>query len=93
MHGGLPALEAFYSGEYESLLGAFSVTAEPAKKRLAAAKSLLQECASFTEEGHAIATRQSTWVIAQKNACRALPYEERVLQPKEVKPIAEELEV
>ena len=90
--GGLPALGAAYGGDYESLLGPFSTAAEPARKRLDAAKALLQECAGFAEEGHAIATRQAAWVIAQKVASRALQYDLRVLEPHEISPLAAELE-
>ena len=57
-----------------------------------AAKDLLQECARFCEEGHAIATRQAAWVIAQKVASIALQYDLRVLEYHELSPLAEELE-
>ena len=68
------------------------MAAEPARKRLEVAKGLLQECTRFCEEGHAIATRQAAWVIAQKVASRALQYDLRALEPHEISPLAEELE-
>ena len=45
--GGLPALGAAHSGDYESLLPSYSVGTEPAVKRLEVAKGLLKERACF----------------------------------------------
>ena len=42
VHGGLPALGAAYSGDYESLLGVFSVAAEHTKERTSRRKDLAE---------------------------------------------------
>ena len=90
--GGLPALGAAHSGDYERWLGPYSVATEPARKRLEVAKGLLKERACFCEQGHAVATRQAALVVAQKVASRAVQYDLRVLEPHGITPLAEELE-
>ena len=90
--GGLPALGAAYNGEFEAVLGPFSLASEPARKRLEAAVFLANQCAEYAIEAHAPATRQSAWSILQKCAARALQYDIRTLEPSESKPLAEELD-
>ena len=90
--GGLPALGAAYGGEYEAVLGPYSVSSEPARRRLCAATELAKQCAEYTLEAHAPATRQAAWTILQKCVARALQYDIRVLEPGEAIPLALELD-
>ena len=92
VEGGLPALGAAYAGEYEAVLGPYSLSSEPARKRLAAAVELAQECAEYAMEAHAPATRQAAFTILQKCVARALQYDVRVLEPGEILPLARELD-
>ena len=59
VHGGLPALGSAYRGEFESLLGPYSLSAAPALKRLDRAKQLVTECTRFANEAMPEATLQS----------------------------------
>jgi len=90
--GGLPALGAAYAGEYEAVLGPYSVSSEPARRRLQAATELATQCAEYSLEAHAPATRQAAWTLLQKCVARALQYDVRVLEPNEILPLARELD-
>ena len=71
MDGGLPALGAAYAGEFEAVLGAFSVAAGPANARLSGAQDLAAQCADFAAEAHPSDTRQAAWIFLQKCVARA----------------------
>ena len=81
VEGGFPTLGAAYAGDYETVLGPYSLSSEPARKRLAAAVELARECAEYAMAAHALATRQAAWTILQKCVARALQYDVRVLEP------------
>ena len=90
--GGLPALGSAYAGEYETRIGQDSVAAAPARKRLAAAKTLAQECAKFRREGRDAATLQASWHALGRVAAKALVYDVRTLRAEASIPIAAELD-
>ena len=92
VEGGLPALGSAYAGEFEAVFGPYSVASEPARKRLATARVLAEQCAEYSLETHAAATKQAAWCILQKCGARALQYDVRTLEPQESIPLAEELD-
>ena len=61
--GGLPALGAAYGGDFETVLGPFSVASEPARVRLHAATDLAEACGMYAEETHTKATRHAAWCL------------------------------
>ena len=78
--GGLPALGAAYGGMYESVLGPFSVAAEPARKRVEKACVMAAKCGAYAKAGHAMSTRQVACSLNQKVVARALQYDVRILE-------------
>ena len=78
VQGGLPALGSAYGGEFETKLCAEAVAAEPARKRLNAAKRLAAECARFRREHRPEATTHAAWHILHAVAAKALVYDLRV---------------
>ena len=81
-----------YAGDFEAVLGPFSVQAEPAKKRLEAARKIAEECKEMACSKHDTASKQAIWCLLQKSVARALQYDVRVLEKRQAMPLAEELD-
>ena len=91
VRGGLPALGCAYGGEYETVLGPYSVAVEPARKRLQQAEVLAAECAKYRHHGCPDATWQASWFALRRVVAKALVYDVRTLEPGAAQPLAEAL--
>ena len=74
---GLPALGSAYAGDFEAVLGHFSVQAEPARNRLQTARKIVEECKEMACSKHDTASKQAIWCLLQKSVARALQYDVR----------------
>ena len=74
------------------MLGLYSVAAEPARKRLSAAKGLLRKFKEVAQMATEVAAKRAIWCIVQKVAAKALVYDVRTLEPNESMPLCQELD-
>ena len=90
--GGLPALGSAYGGEFESVVGPLAVAAEPATRRLRAAKELASECGKYRHGQEPESSWHASWHLLQRVAAKALVYDVRTLEPSASLPLAQELD-